>query len=144
MRIEVTRQIDAAPERVFEVFTDLAQATERIEAIEHLEVLTDGPIGEGTRFTETRKIFGKSSSETMTITSFDPPASYTVEAESCGTHYISSYSFDPVDKGTRVAISFEGRPITLLAKLMMPLGILMCGSIKKMIAKDMDDLSNCC
>jgi hypothetical protein len=37
-------------------------------------------------------------------------------------------------------MEMHSRPITFLAKLMSPLGKLMMGSMKKCIAKDMDDL----
>lgn len=144
MKITVSRQIDAPPQRVFEVFTDLRRCAERVGGIESARVLTDGPVGVGTRWTETRKIMGKLSSETMWITAFDPPRGYTAEAASHGTHYTSTFGFEPEAGGTRVTMVFEGRPIGLMAKLMMPLGALLCGSLKKMIARDMDDLARAC
>lgn len=144
MRVVYSREINAPPHRVFEVFSDLPNAAERISGIESVEMLTDGPVGKGTRWTETRKMMGKLSSETMTITGFDPPKSYTAEAESCGAHYTSVFTFEPAGEGTRVTMTFEGRPVSLFAKLMMPLGALMSGALKKMIAKDLDDLARYC
>ncbi len=145
MRIAVSRQIDAQVERVFEVFTELDRASERIGGIESVEVLTDGPFGEGTRWTETRRMGGRLASETMTITGFDPPRSYTAEAKSCGAHYTTTLSFDPAGSGTKVTMSFGGVPTNLMARLMMiVMGPLMRGTITKMIAQDLDDLAQVC
>ena len=51
------KHIEAPPERVFEVVTDLRGAPERIRGITKMEVLTEGPIGGGTRYRETRIMF---------------------------------------------------------------------------------------
>lgn len=144
MQLQVTRQINAPVERVFDVFTDLHNAAERIAGIESVEVLTDGPFAVGTRWKETRKMMGKLATETMWITAVQANRSYTAEAESCGTHYTSTYTFEPIDGGTRVTMTFTGRPMTLLAKLVSPLGCLMTGTIRKMLIKDMDDLAVVC
>lgn len=144
MRIEVSRQINAPIERVFEVYTDLPNAADRISGIESIEVLTDEPFAVGTRWKETRIMMGKAATEKMWITAVEPNKSYTAEAESCGTHYASTYTFEAIDGGTRVTMSFAGRPVKLWAWLMMPLGVLMVGSLKKMMAKDLDDLAAVC
>ena len=41
--ITASTTVAAPPERVFEVYTDLAKAAERIPDITSLELLTDGP-----------------------------------------------------------------------------------------------------
>jgi carbon monoxide dehydrogenase subunit G len=144
MKVDVSKQIDAPVERVFEVFTDLHHAAERIAGIVSVEVLTDGPFTVGTRWKETRKMMGKLATETMWITAVEPSRSYTAEAESCGTHYTSTYTFESENGTTRVTMSFRGRPMTLLAKLMSPLGYFMTGMIRKMLVEDMDDLAAVC
>lgn len=145
MNIQLSREMGASAERVYAVFTDLHGAADRVGGIESIQVLTDGPFGVGTRWIETRKMMGKLATETMWITAMDPPKSYTAEAESCGTHYTSTYTLEPTASGTRVTLSFVGRPITLTAKLLMPLGTLLMGrAIKKMVAKDLDDLAAAC
>ena len=90
-------------------------------------------------------MMGKLATETMWITAFDPPRSYVVEAESCGTHYTSTMTLEPSDGGTRVTMSFEGRPLTLLSKLLsFPMGLMMKGMLRKMIANDLADLARYC
>lgn len=133
-------QVNADPARTFAIFTDLHHAEERVEGIKKMEVLTDGPVGKGTRFKETRVMFKKETSETMEITAFDPPTGYTVEAESCGCHYTSFFKFVPKDGGTQVTWEFNSKPLTFMAKMMSPMMIMMGGTLRKLVAKDMADI----
>ena len=57
--VEVQKTIAAPPERVFEVATDLASLPETMSGIDSVEVLSDGPFGEGTRWREIRTLYGK-------------------------------------------------------------------------------------
>ena len=71
--IVVSVDIDVPIDRVFSIATDLQNAPERIGGITKLEVLTDGPFGLGTRWRETRVMFGREATEVMWVTAFDPP-----------------------------------------------------------------------
>jgi hypothetical protein len=142
--VVVETEIAAAPARVFAVFTDLAHGPERVRAIEALEVLTPGPVGQGTRFKETRRMFGKSATETMEFVEFEAGKHYTLGAESCGTRYRTSFSFEPAGAGTRVRMSFEATPLSMAAKMMAPMLGLMTGTLTKAIQSDFDDLKSFC
>ncbi|MHC5114164.1 MAG: SRPBCC family protein [Planctomycetota bacterium] len=134
-------RINASPDVVFDVFTDLENAAERIDGIKTLEVLTEGPVGVGTRFRETRIMFRKEATEEMEFTAFDAGRSYVVEAESCGSHYRSEYRFEPCDEGTDVHFSFDAKPLTFFAKALSPVGMLMMGGMmRKLFRADMIDL----
>jgi len=139
-KFSMREHINAPPEIVFEVASDFHHAAENIEGIENLEVLTDGPIGVGTRFRETRVMFGKSSTEELEITEFDAPHSYVVASDSCGAHFRAEYRFVGDIAGTHVRLEFDCQPVTLVAKLMSPLSWLMMGPMKKCIAADLNDL----
>lgn len=132
--------IKADPARTFAVFADFRAADQRVEGIKKLEVLTDGPIGKGTRFRETRIMFNREATEEMEITDFQPGRSYTVTCNSCGVAWNSTFKFEPDGQGTRVRLEMNCKPLTLFAKLMSPLGSLMAGSLRKCIEKDMTDL----
>jgi carbon monoxide dehydrogenase subunit G len=141
-KFSMSEHIEAPPEVVFEVASDFRNAAANISNIEALEVLDDGLIRVGTRFRETRIMFGKESSEEMEITGFDPPRSYTVEGESCGGHFRFEYRFVGDIAGTNVRVEVETRPISLFAKLMTPLSSLMIVTMKKCIAADLNDLKH--
>jgi carbon monoxide dehydrogenase subunit G len=117
--VTVTVTISAPRERVFAAFTDLSTAAERISGIDKLEILTEGPVGIGTRFRETRTMMGRKCSEVMTITTFDIPSRYVLEANSCGCHYTTEFTFQSVPEGTQVTGNFSGQAASILAKCMM-------------------------
>lgn len=137
--VTVRRLVEADPEITFRVFADIPNATSMIAGIENIEMLTDGPVGIGTRWRETRMMFGKAATEEMTVTAFDPPRSYTAAAENRGTHYHSRYDFEPAEGGTLVTLRFEAQPRSLAAKLLSVVGILFIGQLRKMLAQDMAD-----
>jgi hypothetical protein len=137
--------VAAAPERVFEVFTDLGKAAQRIESITALEILTPGPVGLGTRWRETRVMFKRESSEEMEITAFDPPRGYSVGAMSCGVLYDTRFDFTPEGDGTRVEWIFKGTPQTFGAKLTAPIfGLFFGGMLKKCMRADLEALRAAC
>jgi hypothetical protein len=139
--VKSTVRINAPQERVFEAFADLRNAPGRIKSILRLEVLTDGPIGKGTKFRETRKMFGKEATETMEITQFDAPRAYTVEARSCGMHYVSQFDFKPEGAATAVTMTFTGTPETFFAKVMGKImGKKMAEMCRKLVEKDMTEM----
>lgn len=145
MKIQSTITINADVSTVFDVFTDLTKTTEYISGITGLEVL-EGParLTVGTKWKETRKIFGKEATETMWVTAIAKNKSYTVEAQSNGTKYISVFTFEAVDGRTHVTWVFEGIALSFAAKLMSCMGFLFAGSMKKMLAKDLEDLKLAC
>jgi len=143
--LTVSTKVSAPPERVFAVFTDLEKAAERVPDIKALEVLSEGPFGEGTRWRETRVVMKKESTEEMWVTACDPPRSYTVEAESHGMHYASVFTFTPEGDGTTVSWTFSGKPLSLGTKIFAPLfNLLMKGALRKMMRGDLEALRDAC
>lgn len=138
--VVVSKRINAPRERVFEVFTDLHNGAKNISGILKLDVLTAGPIGKGTRFRETRKMFGKEATETMEIVEFSPPSGYTVTANSCGCAYKSTFTFTSAGEATDAEMRFSAKPQSFMAKLMSPLGALMVGTMRKCIEQDLNEL----
>lgn len=139
--ITVKRQVAAPRAKVFALAADFANVASTVKAIDKVEMLTDGPVGVGTRFRETRTVFGRSASEEMTVSAFDPPRSYTVTAESHGARYETVFTFSEKDGGTEVEMRFGAEPLTLMAKVM---SVLMRPMIKKMAgmcAQDLDDIA---
>jgi uncharacterized protein YndB with AHSA1/START domain len=139
-------RIEAPLERVFHVCTDLEHAPGRLRGIKALEVLTPGPIGKGTRFRETRVMFGREASETMEIVEFQPGRGYTVTAQSCGARYRTEFAFAPESGGaaTRMRVTFEGTPVSLAAKLMAPLTGFMVKACAKVLQADCADIKAAC
>ena len=140
MALTCSVRIRGSQQDVFDAISDLENAADRIKAINKVEVLTEGPVGKGTRWRETRTMFGKECTEEMEITEFDSPNGYRVGADSCGCHYDSSFSVRPDGDETVVEMSFRAIPTSIKGRLMMPMGFLMQGMMKKMVRQDLEDL----
>lgn len=138
--VTIREQIAAPPERVFAAASDFANAPGKIAGILRVEMLTPGPLAVGTRFRETRKMFGKEASEEMTVAELEPPRRYVLVAESHGTRYRSELRFEPQGAGTEVAMTFRAEPLTSFAKVMSVLMKPMIKSVGKLCAKDLADL----
>jgi uncharacterized membrane protein len=146
MEIELRATIQAPVERVFAVFRDISRVAERVEGIRSVEVLRTGAEdGKGTRWRETRTLFGREATEEMEITAARAPDFYEVSAESHGTRYESRYDFNPTDDGaTDVTMVFRGTPVSALAKVMGLAAFLMKGPTRKALAADIGDLKAVC
>jgi hypothetical protein len=136
----VRRTYPASVSDTFALFTDLANAAERIPAIKKIEILTPGPVGLGTKFKETRIVFKKEATETFEVSAFERDRRYELVAKSCGGEYRTAFAFAQDGAGTRVDVTFNLRAVSFWAKLFSPLARLAMGMMKKCVVQDMDDL----
>ncbi len=135
----IERHIDAPGAETFAVFSDLQSAPDRIKEIVSLEVLTDGPVGAGTRFRETRIMMKKEATEEMEISDWRPGEGYVVTCDSCGCHYETKFSFSPSEKGTLVRMQMDTTPVTLSAKILGPaMNLFFGGMMRRCMEKDLD------
>lgn len=139
--IRVTEEIRAPRDQVYGLFTDLERVAALVQGIEQIEILSDGSFGIGTRWRETRVMFGRPASEILEVTACDPPGSYVTETESHGMRYRASWQFEPTGSGTRVTIELTGTPLSRFAKLASPLTAVMAGSITKLVRQDLRDMA---
>lgn len=85
-------------------------------------------------------MFGRMATEEMTVAGMEVPRKLVLTAFNRGTAYRAEHLVVAQGTGTRVALDFEGRPVTLAARLFMPLGLLFLGSMKRQPATDLADL----
>lgn len=141
MRIEVAHEIAAPAEIVFAVLADIPRWPEVLPVIRSLEMLTPGPVAVGTRFRETRVMHGREASEEMTVATLEPPRRLVLTAESHGARYTADHILEPAPRGTRLVLKFEGRPVTFLAKLLLPLAKLAAGGLKRQLESDLGHIA---
>lgn len=139
--ISVRREIEAPVERVFGLASDFENAARTITAIQRIEMLTPGPVRIGTRFKETRRMFGREASEEMEVVAFEPPNRYVLLAKSHGCRYDSELTFTPSGSGTEVEMRFEATPLSFMAKVMsVVMSPMMRKALVECVKKDLDDL----
>ena len=124
MQITVEARVAAPPDIVFAVAADIERWPQVITAIQAIDMLSPGPMAVGTRFRETRMMFGRPATEEMTVAELAPPHRLVLTAYNHGTAYRAEHLFEADDGGTRVLLAFEGRAVSLLAQLLAPLGLL--------------------
>ena len=143
-QVQVQREIAASPETVWGVITDLHHAAETLSGVTRVEVLTDGPYAVGTRWRETRKMMGKEETQEMYVTELEAPIRTTVEAESGGVHYVSTFTLTPAASGTHLLMTFGGEqpdPSGVQKLAWTVFGRLGLRMARKVMVQDLDDIA---
>jgi uncharacterized protein YndB with AHSA1/START domain len=137
-------EIAAPPERVFEVLTDLDHAGKWMPNLVRIERLTGAGFRAGTRWRETRKMFGREAAEEFEVQGYEPGKS--IELFIDGTkgaskkgYYRFRYNLMPIGKKTLVTLNGE---IGGVGKFMEFIGRLFVGAMKKAIAKDLSAMKS--
>ena len=137
----LSKRIDAPAESVFDIVADIERLPEVVRAITKMELVTEGPVGVGTRFRETRVVMKREHTEEMEISRFDRPRGYTTLANSCGCRYDSELIVnEKPGGGCELEIRFKATPLNFVAKAMSFMLGFMMNSCKKATEQDLDDI----
>ncbi|MER5928712.1 SRPBCC family protein [Streptomyces sp. NPDC002054] len=142
--VSVEREIAAPADVVWQALTDLESMPLVLSGVDAVEVLTPGPFRVGTRWRETRRMFGKSATEEMWVTVCEAPERYVTEADNAGMRYVAEFRLTERGPGrTAVRMTFSAQPqaggkLPLLARLLGGLGT---RAVAKAIAKDLADVA---
>lgn len=142
--IEITVKVNAPAEVVWRLITDIDGAPERISAIQSVERLDDLPeFGIGTRWRETRTMFGRTASEEMVVTEIEPGLSYLTEANNHGVQYLSRMQIEPTaPDACTLTMHFDAKTSGFLNKTLGALvGRMMMSTTKKVIKQDLDEIA---
>ena len=121
MRSAETFSVGRPPEVVFDYLTDPSNLGDWQTANLSVEQLTDGPPGPGSRFRERSKPRGAKAFEQITeFAVYQRPTRFHVHVLEGPQPIDGTWTFEPVDAGTRVTFTAEGQlrgPIRLLGPL---------------------------
>ena len=142
MLVEAQVAINGSKEAIWAMITDIENAAKTISSIEKVEILERPTSGvAGLKWRETRKVFGKSATETMWITDAVENEYYKTGAESHGFYYVCTLSISEEGGGSALKMTHESRPQGFMTKVMSFLmGFLLKGAIRKMLLKDLNDI----
>ena len=122
--------------------TDLENCADFISSIIDLEILNrpkDGLVG--SKWTETRKMFGKEASETMWITEAVMNEYYCTRAESHGSVYLTKMSLIETGDKTLLTMSFSAEAQSTVVKfLSVCMEIFIKSAMRKALLKDLEDI----
>lgn len=141
--VSVDRAVGAPPERVWEIVTDLERSPEIISGITAVERLDPGEgFGIGTRWRETRIMFGREATEIMEVTELEDGASYAVESAGRGANYRSTVAVEAAEGGSILTMTFTGEPTGTLSKVVATtVGKLFESATRKALIQDMEDIA---
>jgi carbon monoxide dehydrogenase subunit G len=143
-KTSLTQHIHASPEKVWSVISDIPGSAATLSGIDSVQMLSEGPYGEGTRWKETRTMMGRAETVEMWVAQADPPRSTTVKALQGGADYTSRFSLADRDGGTDLTLTFGADVVkpTALSKVTMTLfGKLGMYFTRKALAKDLAEIA---
>ncbi|WP_394216589.1 SRPBCC family protein [Brachybacterium vulturis] len=144
-RIGLTQYIDASPQAVWAVISDIGAAADTLSEIDAIELLTDGPYGVGTRWRETRTMFGMKDTMTLEVAESEPHHRTVVLSPVGDLLYRTEFTLRPRPSGgteLRMTFGADQPPQTgvraLAASLLAPLGL---RAAQKSMEQDLLDIA---
>ena len=117
---EMNEWIARTPKEVFDFITASENAPKVTSSIVSMVKLTEGIVGVGTRYRETRLMNGKEHSTELEVVAYEPDQRYAMKNLTEGIETIYYYSFQPEKDGTRIGLVCEVKA-SGVKKLMIPL-----------------------
>jgi carbon monoxide dehydrogenase subunit G len=143
-KISLTQHVNAPADKVWAVISDIPGSAATISGIDSIQMLSDGPYGEGTRWKETRTMMGRSETVEMWVSQADPPRSTTVKALQGGADYTSRMTLADRDGGTDLTMTFGAElqnPSRMHKLAMAVFGKLGMRITRKALAKDLAEIA---
>jgi uncharacterized membrane protein len=117
MRFEQSIEIDATPQRVWDVLTDLEAWPQRIETVDVVELLTPAPIGEGSRV---RLKQPKLPEGIWDVTVWQAPSFFEWRQQASGVTSVAGHRVEALEHGrSRLSLELEmnGLLIPIIGRL---------------------------
>lgn len=137
-RINLSIGINATPEDVFEVVSDVEKSPDRLHGYEKVELLTDGPVRVGTKWRETRNMSGKHSVQEWEMTAFDSPKRFSAYCDAEGYDVEWTMGVEAVGDVSRLTLNMTTKPRTFIGKLLTPVELLMASMCKGIVRRDLE------
>ena len=140
----LTQHVNASPDKVWAVISDIPGSAGTLSSVESIQMVSEGPYGEGTRWKETRSMLGRRETVEMWVAEADPPRSTTVKALQGGADYTSRFTLAEREGGTDLTLTFGAEVLrpTVVSKVMMALfGKIGMNVTRKALAKDLAEIA---
>ena len=132
-------------EKTWSTLVDLDRYPSRITSYEAIAWLTSEKSGVGAKWKQTRRVYGKSHTQTIEVVEWKEPTSFAMTATEAGATYLTRYSLGESKGGetTEVSPPFEVQPNNLFSKVFVKLvGKKLLGSTRETLQNDVSDLAN--
>jgi uncharacterized protein YndB with AHSA1/START domain len=108
--VTATETIAADPDRVFAYATDPANDPVWIGGITQAELLGEPPLGKGSSVRRLASFMGRRIEYVLEVAELEPGSRLAMRSVRSPFPMAVTYSFEPTDGGTRMAIRVEGEP----------------------------------
>ena len=142
--ISLSQHVNASPEKVWAVISDIPGSAATLSGVESIQMVSEGPYGEGTRWKETRSMMGRRETVEMWVSQADPPRSTTVKALQGGADYTTRFTLEERDGGTDLGLTFGAEVLrpTIVSRLMLAVfGRMGMNLTRKALARDLAEIA---
>ena len=112
IRIELTVEIARAPADVFELLSEIERLPEWQASA--LEAHADGPLAEGSRITERRRLLGREVDTELEVVAYEPPKRLTLRSLGGPVQFTVDHELAEQGGGTQLRFVAEAQPGGLL------------------------------
>jgi hypothetical protein len=104
---DTSEWVSRRPQEVFDFITTPGIASRIVSSVTNVVKITDGPIGVGTRFRETRLTSGREEQVEVEVAAYEPNQAYAVKNVTEGIETVYRYTFLREADGTSVDLVCE-------------------------------------
>jgi carbon monoxide dehydrogenase subunit G len=142
----VEQRIEAPPDRVWAFVLDISQSGRWMRDTVSIEMLDPGPFGVGSRFRQTRRMYGREASEEFTVTRFDAQARR-LDLEVDGRkgsagRGVFRFRYEMRAAGPATVVVLDGE-IDALGRVVELVASFFVGNFVKVVERDLDGLRMC-
>ncbi len=91
-KISIKQEFKGSIEKTWSTLIDLDRYPSRVKSYEAIEWLTSEKSGVGAKWKQTRRVFGKSHTQTIQAVEWREPTSFAMTATEAGATYLTRYS----------------------------------------------------
>jgi hypothetical protein len=121
VQIDLKRNVAAEPAQAFGTVADVMEWPLIIGSIRSVELLTPGPIDEGSQLRVSRFLFGRETTQELEVASLEPPRRLFLFVKDPDIRFELDHVIDGIfGGGSRVTLIFRSRPKTQVGKAAHP------------------------
>ena len=132
--VTATETIATDPDRVFDYATDPAHDPVWIGGIREADLVGEPPLAKGSSVRRVASFMGRRIDYVLEVTELDPGTRLAMRSVRSPFPMAVTYSFEPADGGTRMAIRVEGEQPGGMYPLAGPL---LPGMVRRSVARDL-------
>ena len=110
IKIDFSVVVNRPPAAVFEYLTDPANLPQWQSGVTEARLVSDGPMGVGSRMTDVRSMLGRKMESTVEVTEYEPPKLFSLKSITGPVQFQVRHTLEPSDGGTKLTFAGQGEP----------------------------------